>query len=102
MGASSLTIWRAMQGMTELSDSNYPHDPADFGRCKDLLDLIPEWRSKLYEVKRALPWFSPFIESWVIFEKLYAEEAPKGTCPKLYRALKQAGAKALELRAAKR
>ena len=32
-----------------------PHDPADFGRCRRLLALFPEWRARLGEVATAHP-----------------------------------------------
>jgi hypothetical protein len=66
-----------------------PHDPSDFWRCKQLLDLIPEWRSQLDRVAAEVPAFSPFVERWDEMEKLYEEEAPTGRCLKLYKLMQQ-------------
>lgn len=88
VGLSSETIYRALTGVAQYSPS-VPHDPSDFWRCKQLLDLIPEWRSQLDRVAAEVPAFSPFVERWDEMEKLYEEEAPTGRCLKLYKLMQQ-------------
>ena len=56
VGTSSVAIFAVLcrEGL-QRECNNYgrratPQDSADFGRCKRLLDAIPEWRSRLVEV----------------------------------------------------
>jgi hypothetical protein len=83
VGSSSDTIQRAFTGRGPELLPTIPHDPDDFRRCKQLLDLIPEWRTDLARVAKIYPWWEPFVDAWPDLERLYAEEAPAGTCPKL-------------------
>lgn len=83
-GISSNTIFSAFMGY-RMVDACYPFDPDDFRRCKQLLDLIPEWRSDLGKVSTAYPWFAPMIEAWDEIESLFVEEVSKGRiAPKCY------------------
>lgn len=86
VGISSETIWSVLTEAEYDQDDDYsvPLDPDDFRRCKQLLDLIPEWRSRLGVVASVYPSWGPMVERWGDMEKLYAEESPKDTCPKLY------------------
>ena len=53
-GLSSNVIARAASGVcADDSSWNYPHDPADFGRCAYLLSLIPEIKEPAFEVLSA-------------------------------------------------
>lgn len=72
----------------------YPHDPDDFRRCKQLFDLLPEWRADLTPLVERFPWFKPHADRWAEFERLYAEEAPTGKAPKLYVLMRQTAVKA--------
>lgn len=50
----------------EVGQAATPIDAADFGRCKRLIDLIPEWRNRLGEVSAQYPdtaW-PRIIERW--------------------------------------
>jgi len=96
-GLSSLTIWAALAGSIT-KDPSYPYDPDDYRRCKLLLDLIPEWRTRLCEVTKRFPWFLPFESRWDEFDRLYTEEAPSGTAPKLYDLMQIAGSEAERIR----
>lgn len=40
---------------SEFGGKSTPSDAADFGRCKRLLDLFPEWRAQLDKVGEAYP-----------------------------------------------
>ena len=84
-GISSKAIFAIMQGVEpdRKWGSNYPSDPADFGRCYRLLKLIPEW--KLDVSKFDCPVWKEYIRVWGQFEKLWEEESPGGRCPKLYK-----------------
>ena len=54
------------EAVEKYSNGAYPRDADDFGRCQRLLELIPEWRSRLSEVAIAYPngpW-PKIIERW--------------------------------------
>ncbi len=87
-GVSSLTIWAVMMGVKP-EHGSYPYDPSDFGRCYRLLKLMPEWRSRLREVVMDYPEWRDLVHNWDELEKLFEEESPSGTCPKLYRRMQE-------------
>uniref|UniRef100_A0A6H1ZLZ2 Uncharacterized protein n=1 Tax=viral metagenome TaxID=1070528 RepID=A0A6H1ZLZ2_9ZZZZ len=74
-GISSKAIWSVMMGADTISDTDVPHDPADFGRCYRLLKLFPEWRNRLDEVAAALPKWGPMVREWETMECLYEKDA---------------------------
>jgi hypothetical protein len=86
VGISSETIYGAFTG-SRPQNTNIPFDPDDFRRCKQLLDLIPEWRADLARVAKVYRWWLPFVEAWPDLERMYGEEAPTGECPKMYAAM---------------
>lgn len=98
-GTSSNTIFNAF-GADELPLGRHdiPHDPADFRRCKRLLDLIPEWRSQLHRVVVQFPYWKPFVDRWDEMEALYNEERPKGEAPKLYALMQELAKQAEDIR----
>lgn len=88
-GTSSKTIWAVMMGAVvgpHQTDFNYsvPCDPADFGRCYRLLQLIPEWKENLRLVGETFPAWKPLVDAWDELEALYEEEHKLKSCPKLY------------------
>ena len=88
-GVSSETIFTAFAG-GHARNLDVPHDPDDFQRCKQLLDLLPEWRADLGKVTARYPWFGPMIEAWGEIEALYLEEVEGGVAPKCYFRIKTA------------
>lgn len=82
-GISSCTIWGVMM-MAPNDWTSPPWDPADFGRCFRLLEHFPEWRSRLPEVARVYPMWTGLVREWAELERLYREEEPTGTAPRLY------------------
>jgi len=87
-GTSSLTIFQVLRNGTP-SHPDIPYDPEDFQRCKQLLDLIPEWRRRLPEVSKRFPWWQPYVDAWDEMEALYAAEVQTGRCEKLYTRMKE-------------
>lgn len=78
-GVSSRTLWAAMMGVIDKSTRcgyqyDVPHDNGDFGRCFNLIILIPEWRKRLNEVPILLPAWKPYIDHWDEMEKLYMKQ----------------------------
>lgn len=49
-GASSMRLWSQMTGAKNHEYGDWPHDPADFGRCLRLLERVPAWQSRLPEM----------------------------------------------------
>lgn len=89
-GTSSFTIFFVMTG-TYIPRGNYdvPHDPADFGRCYRLLNLFPKWKTRMPEVAVRFPEWRRLVERWDELTKLYEEESPAKTAPKLYARMKE-------------
>lgn len=75
--------------MVLVGDRDIPHDPDDFGRCYRLLKAVPDLRRDLHKVAEFDPRWAPLVENWVELERLWEEEHPFGTCPKLYARMKE-------------
>jgi len=91
-GASSKTICAVMLYCVDrknLSRYDYPHDPSDFRRCKQLLDVIPEWRKKLWKVYEMFPIWHGLVTHWDELEALYIEELPSGVGLKLHARMRE-------------
>lgn len=86
-GESSKTIWNTMMGRAS-ARSSHPWDPDDFGRCHRLLAAFPAWRARLREMWYVDGW-KKFVDEWAILERLYEEELPSGSAPKLFAAMKR-------------
>jgi hypothetical protein len=54
----------------------YPSDHDDFKRCMKLLDQVPEFRERLYEMKDVSEVWSRLVDNWDEFEKLYCQLPP--------------------------
>ncbi len=84
-GISSATIFYAMGGgWVYGSRDDIPYDPADYERCRRLLDLIPEWRADMGKIVKRFPYWKPLVDRWDEFDALHDEEFPSGVAPKLY------------------
>ena len=64
---------------------DHPHDPSDFNRCAKLLDAVPEYRSRLYELSILSPTWKLMVDKWDELESLLVEEFPNGKAPKTYK-----------------
>lgn len=62
--------------------NSVPYDADDFGRCKVLLDLFPEWRERLSEVADAFPntLWPKIISRWIEIENSEPEEQSRILC----------------------
>lgn len=100
-GISSKVIWAVMMGVP-VTNKSTPSDPSDFGRCYRLLKLIPEWENRLEELKKINyeyyslndntkheKLWSKFVDNYKEMCKLYEEEFPTGTAPKLYKFMRE-------------
>jgi len=66
--------------------TSHPHDSSDFDRCVKLLDAVPEYRTRLDEMRTVSPQWETLVEHWAELEDLLAESAPK-----LYDRMKELG-----------
>jgi len=67
----------------------YPHDPSDFNRCLGLLNACPELRERLPEMADTGPEWAALVANWDELEALFREEAPTGSCPRLYARMRE-------------
>lgn len=97
-GLSSEAIWAHMMCASEEEHrrSNYPSDPADLGRCLRLLELIPEWRGRIQEMRIYSPGWAGLCERWDDIVAMMDEEVGidwsknKGGAVRTYMAMKLA------------
>lgn len=92
-GSSSKAIVAELNGAMTSPD-DHPHDPDDLGRCIRLLELMPEYRIRLREMRGVSPMWRNLVDQWDELVRLYHEELPTGKAPKCYdfmRELIQAG-----------
>lgn len=76
-GLSSETMWRIFLDKTQVF-AYHPIDPDDFKRCYKLLEVIPEWKDRLKELKPLSAAWSNLVDNWEeltrMFEKNVQEE----------------------------
>ncbi len=75
-GISSKTIWSVMMH-AQVSRSDTPSAPSDFGRCYRLLQKFPEWRDRMDEVSNLYPEWGPMVDRWDEMTEIYEDEMPK-------------------------
>jgi hypothetical protein len=89
-GLSSLLIFEVLSGREVFELAQWgrsyivPWDPSDFGRCYRLLKAVPRWRKRLEKVAQKHPRWRPLVDRWDELERLWEEESPTRTCPKLF------------------
>ena len=88
-GISSTTIVEVMEGyprgaLSHRQSWTNPHDPADFYRCLLLLDVIPEYKERLSEMKSVSPEWSVLVDHWEELREMLSKEFPTGKAPKTY------------------
>ncbi|MGN6413764.1 hypothetical protein [Flexivirga sp.] len=84
-GCSSETMARHLTGRDGCID--YPHDPADFRRCVQLLDAAPLIRTDLPRMATASPEWEALVARWNDIEQLLRVEmrdSTNGTAPATY------------------
>lgn len=72
-GTSSKTILSVMQGL-EFKYHDVPYDAGDFGRCHRLLEIFPEWKSKLNEVSKKYKEWGPLVAAWDELTAMYLND----------------------------
>lgn len=97
-GISSETIFTHLTGIDALGDwrKDHPHDPADFRRCRLLLEQVPELVPLFPRMAEVSPQWATLVEQWDTICATMDAEAPnwrdgKGQiAPKTYDLIKSA------------
>ena len=93
-GRSSLAIVAWMEHDPALTAMHggrldYPHDPADLGRCLRLLDIEPDYRARIGEMASVSPQWARLVCRWNELEALYHEAEPNGRARKCYELIQE-------------
>jgi hypothetical protein len=73
-GSSSKAILAVMTGNKPQSRYDYPSDGGDLGRCLRLLDLIPEWKPRIGEMRAVSPQWAALVDHWDDLAQLHAKD----------------------------
>ena len=71
-GMSSKTMWNHFMGNKNFP-VNHPWDPDDFSRCYKLLEAIPEWKSRMPELKALSGPWSNLVDNWQTLTEMYEQ-----------------------------
>ena len=97
-GISSNTIFTHLTGIDALDGwhRDHPYDPADFRRCRLLLEQVPELVPLFPKMAEVSPQWAALVEQWDVICSTMDEEAPawregRGQmCPKTYNLISRA------------
>lgn len=75
-GTSSKTIYSVLSGQSIIARTNYCHplDPDDFKRCHKLLEMIPEWRGEMHEMRAVSPVWAKLVDDWPMLTDMLLEQ----------------------------
>jgi hypothetical protein len=95
-GISSNTIVERLTGIKTLDDwgGSHPLDPADLGRCRRLLDDVPELQNEFSRMRDVSPTWAALVDRWDELCATMDREAPEwrsgiGSAPETYRIMKE-------------
>lgn len=80
VGMSSKAIYYHMTGRADDDGYNHPHDPSDLNRCLLLLDLIPEWESRMPEMAARSKQWAALAFNWSEISGCFFNEAGLNWC----------------------
>lgn len=88
-GVSSKAILAVMMKVELPERWSHPSDPADLRRCKQLLDIFPEWRARIKEMGAVSKTWANLAEKWNELEAMLEHEMKISTelypkAPKTY------------------
>jgi hypothetical protein len=88
-GASSEAIFNVLSNVHngDYPLRDHPHDPDDFKRCYNLLQIIPEWRQDLYRMKDVSKTWNRLVDNWDTLTEMYEEvtEGRNNAYAKMYK-----------------
>lgn len=70
-GMSSEAIFYIMTKGTPIFGLHHPYDIDDFKRCYGLLKMVPEWRSRMSEMKKWSKEWSNLVDHWDVLSSMY-------------------------------
>ena len=73
-GSSSKALCAHMSGGKSEGAADYPHDPDDLGRCLRLLQLVPEWKSRIAEMAVYGAGWAGLVKIWPQIAAAMADE----------------------------
>lgn len=78
-GISSNTIVAHLTGLPALGTwhRDHPHDPADMGRCRRLLEDVPELQADFPRMASCSPVWAALVERWQELCDMMDKEAPR-------------------------
>lgn len=71
-GMSSKTMYDYFTGEKRF-DINHPYDPDDFKRCYKLLQVVPEWKSRILELGKLSKEWDNLAKNWDKLTAMYEE-----------------------------
>jgi len=80
VGMSSKAIYCHMTGREPEDGYWYPYDPDDLNRCLLLLDLIPEWRSRMPEMAVHCHQWAGLVADWPALAGCFIREVGLNWC----------------------
>lgn len=89
-GLSSETMFEVLSGMKTCEHGyRHPYDPADFARCRKLIETIPAYERRISEMGKISKQWKAIVDNWDKLCAMMDEEAPewrthKGRAPKTY------------------
>lgn len=96
-GVSSNTMFAHITGVDAVGDwgGGHPHDPADFRRCRLLLEQVPSLQPHLGKMRKVSPAWTGLVDAWDTICATMDAECPewrinKGMAPKTYELIQQA------------
>jgi len=103
-GSSSETMFATLHGCnTSGCALTHPLDPNDLGRCRRLLEEVPEFQERFPLMADLSPAWHELVANWGELCQIMDEEAPhwrdgKGNAPSVYEHMGKLGAQATESR----
>lgn len=71
-GTSSETMFKYLDGRDITKGRmSHPLDPDDFKRCYKLLQAVPQWKSKLYQMRHVSPVWDKLVDNWDKLTEMY-------------------------------
>lgn len=80
VGMSSKSIYCHMTGREPEDGYSYPCDPDDLNRCLLLLELIPEWRSRMPEMAAHGKKWAGLVSDWPTLAGCFIREVGLNWC----------------------
>jgi len=98
-GTSSNTIFTHLSGVNAMDKwgGRHPGDPADFRRCRLLLNQVPEFQARIGELRKISPVWDRLVSNWADLCDTMDQEFPAwreggyGSCPKTFKLMQELG-----------